>query len=671
MSSDLIEDRGHTPRISVGRQAACCLTLVAIASVAVYCQAQDQPLQARIPWTTSKIHGSPEPPAPYRLERVFPKLGFNHLTHMSAAPGTARLFVTTEHGQIYSFNPDDKIEKADPFLNFPKDVKSCQPGGGVQGFDALYSLVFHPKFADNRFVYVAYVVDGAKGPARSLKNRQRVARFTVSKTDPPVADPASEKIILEWPTEKGGHNGCTLLFGPDGYLYISVGDGGPATPPDLYKTGQDLSDLLASVLRIDVDNAEEGKLYRVPADNPFVKMPGARPEIWAYGLRNPWKMSFDRATGDLWVGDVGWEMWEMVYRVRKGGNYGWSIMEGPQTVHPLEKIGPTPILKHELYFSHADAASITGGYVYHGKRLPELAGSYICGDWMTCKVWSTRFEGDKVVSHKEIAQGRMRIIAFGEDNDGELYILGYGDNDGIYRLVPNQAADSAAKFPRKLSETGLFTSVAQLTPAPGVLPYSVNAEPWTDHAVAERLVALENVSTVRFFDRAIPVPGTAFFNSRVFFPSEAVLAKTISMEMDYGKPSSKRRLETQILHFDGIDWFGYTFRWNAAQTDAELVPAGGAETELDIVDPEAPGGRRLQTWRFPSRAQCLICHNGWAGPPLAFTPEQLNRQGQLENLQTLNMVAPPQPPRAKAWPQPPARCAPSMPWRILMPPIKI
>src|SRR5262249_15650297 len=153
------------------------------------------------------------------------------------------------------------------------------------------------------------------------------------------------------------------------------------------------------------NNSEGDKLYKVPADNPFVKLDGARPEIWAYGLRNPWKMSFDFATGDLWVGDVGWESWEMIYRVRKGGNYGWSIIEGPQSVHPDLKRGPTPILPYALCFRHTDAASITGGYVYRGKRLPELAGSYLCGDWMTCKVWSTRFspaaEGDRVLEHSE------------------------------------------------------------------------------------------------------------------------------------------------------------------------------------------------------------------------------------------------------------------------------
>src|SRR5205823_304388 len=192
---------------------------------------------------------------------------------------------------------------------------------------------------------------------------------------------------------------------------------------------------------------------------------------------------------------------------------------------------------------HPDAASITGGYVYRGKRLPELAGTYLCGDWMTCKVWSAPLAGGRTGKPREIAQGRMRIVAFGEDNDGELYILGYGDTaDGIYRLVPNPAAKAAADFPRTLSETGLFASTAKLTPAPGVLPYTINAPQWIDHATAERLVGLPDVSTVRFYPNAIPVPNIAFFRSRIFFANEAVLAKTIFMEMERGNLASKRRL---------------------------------------------------------------------------------------------------------------------------------
>jgi putative heme-binding domain-containing protein len=616
------------------------LLISAFASVILCCQAGGKLEGDRVPWTTSRIHGSPEPPLPYRLERVFGKLSFEKLTHMTAAPGTGRLFIATEPGKFFSFLPEEGVEKADPFLDLPKDVKSCQPGDGIRGFDCSYCLTFHPKFAENHFVYVCYVVDGVKGQAKTmLTSRERVSRFTVQGTDPPRADPASETIILEWPTERGGHNGASLCFGPDGYLYISMGDAGPASPPDRYNTGQDLSDFLSSILRVDVDHTDGDKLYKVPADNPFVHNKNARPEIWAFGLRNPWKMTFDRATGDLWVGDVGWEMWEMVYKIRKGGNYGWSIMEGPQPVHPQNQRGPTPILSPNLYLPHSEAASITGGYVYRGKRLPELAGSYIFGDWMTCKVWSARFDGDRLISNKEIAQGRMRIVAFGEDNDGELYVLGYGDSDGIYRLVPNTPSETAASFPRKLSETGLFNSVAQLTPAPGVIPYVINAEAWMDHATAERVVALPNLSTVSIYDRAIRVPNTAYFQSRVFFPDNAVLAKTISMEMERAKPSSKRRLETQILYYDGYDWFGYSYRWNDAQTDAELVPAGGATAELDIADSEAPGGRRKQSWQFASRGQCLVCHNGWSGPPQGFTVEQLNLHGQLEKLEDLKVVA--------------------------------
>ena len=153
------------------------------------------------------------------------------------------------------------------------------------------------------------------------------------------------------------------------------------SPPDVMMTGQDCSDLLSSVLRIDVDHAEPGKPYRIPPDNPFVNMPGVRPEIWAFGFRNPWKMSFDRATGDLWVGDVGWELWELIFKVKRGGNYGWSVMEGPQPVNVEGRRGPTPILPPIKAHPHSEAASITGGYVYHGTRLPELAGAYIYGDY--------------------------------------------------------------------------------------------------------------------------------------------------------------------------------------------------------------------------------------------------------------------------------------------------
>src|SRR5207244_10371131 len=234
-----------------------------------------------------------------------------------------------------------------------------------------------------------------------------------------------------------------------------------------------------------------------PPDNPFAKTPGARPEIWAYGFRNPWRMSFDRQTGDLWVGDVGWEAWEMICRVQKGGNYGWSVMEGPQQVRPGSRRGPTPILPPALALPHTESASITGGYVYRGKKFKELEGVYLCGDWVTRKVWGTKFDGDKIVWHKELAAGKERVVAFGEDHDKEIYIVSHDEKGAIHRLVPNEAVKNyQPNFPKKLSETGLFTSVKDHIPAPGVLPFSVNAETWNDHGIAERLVAVPGLATI-------------------------------------------------------------------------------------------------------------------------------------------------------------------------------
>ncbi|HEV8061237.1 MAG TPA: PQQ-dependent sugar dehydrogenase, partial [Gemmataceae bacterium] len=421
------------------------------------------------------------------------------------------------------------------------------------------------------------------------------------------------------------------------------------SPPDKFNTGQDISDLLSSILRIDVNKEEAGKPYAIPPDNPFVKLAGARPEVWAYGFRNPWRMSFDRNTGDLWVGDVGWELWEMIYHVRKGGNYGWSVMEGPQPVRPESKRGPTPILPPALSFPHSEAASITGGYVYRGKRLPELIGCYICGDWMSHKIWATRFDGDKIVSHREIAHGIERIVAFGEDSDGELYIVNYDDHGTILRLVPNDVlgAGKSADFPRKLSETGLFASIKEGTPAPGVLPFSVNAEQWADHATAERWLGLPGDSQVSYYTTPKPEIGT-FFGQNTWFPRDGVLAKTLTMEMERGKPSSRKGIETQILHWDGSLWQGYTYRWNDDQSDGDLVPSAGADRVLDVVDAQAPEGKRRQTWHYSGRSECITCHNPWVGYLLGFNPNQLNKEhtyswgaeNQLEALTSLGMIRP-------------------------------
>jgi uncharacterized repeat protein (TIGR03806 family) len=488
-------------------------------------------------------------------------------------------------------------------------------------FEAVYGLTFHPKFVENRFCYVCYVVRYRDQSRGQYPGGTRVSRFTVSRTDPPRCEPDSEKLIINW--LQGGHNGGCLKFGPEGYLYISSGDGGPAFPPDPLKAGQDVNNILSAVMRIDVDRESDGRAYSIPADNPFVSLAGARGEVWAYGFRNPWKMSFDRKTGELWLGDVGWELWEMVDRVRKADNFGWSLYEGPQPVHTERPRGPTPIVSATVAIPHTDGASVTGGFVYRGKKFPKLVGTYVFGDWETRRIWGVTFEGDSVSPKREIMDPTVRVVDFAEDHDGELYLLDY-DAGTIHAVTENKVSSQPHAFPRKLSETGIFESVAEHRPSPGVVPYSINAELWSDGANADRFVGVPGSGAVRLNPQAKPIPGSMFARS-IEFPTDSVLVKTLSMEMKQGDRASRRRIETQVLHFDGRDWRGYTFAWNDDERDAVLVESEGKTRELNILDAGVPGGRRRQTWRYASRTECLRCHNPWSDNVLGFNVRQLNR----------------------------------------------
>jgi len=589
---------------------------------------------ARTPWTTSRVIGSPNPPAPLRTERVFPQLTFDRPVDLARLPGSDRWVVAELGGQLWSFRPSATVAKPELLADLrPHHM----PEEFVRGFSIL-GFTFHPGFATNRFLFVNYNEPGGR------TNGSVVARFRVSATEPPVLERASEQVLLRWTS--GGHNGCTLAFGPDGFLYISTGDGAAPDPPDRpHNTGQDISDLLASVLRIDVNRTAGTNHYAIPKDNPFVSTPGARPEVWAFGLRNPFRMSFDRATGDLWVGDVGWEQWEMVYRVQRGGNYGWPITEGPNTrVRTDVKPGPGPILPPVVAIPHSEGASITGGLVYHGKQFPKLKGAYLYGDWETGTFWALRHKAGQLVSNTELCKTTLKPIAFATDPDGEVLVLDY--NGGLHRFVANTAPPANLAFPRKLSETGLFTSLTPLTPASGVEPWSPIAPMWNDGAVAQHHLAIPGDGLIATTNARQIISGKMWY-----FPKDTVFARTLTLDLNRGDAASARRIETQLLHFDGLAWNPYTYRWNAAQTEADLVAAEGASDSFTVTDAIAPGGRREIPWRFHSRAECLRCHNAWSGETVGFNWLQLNAtapDGELRRLEKLGLLVATNAPKTQA-----------------------
>ena len=321
-------------------------------------------LRQRELWTTGNIHGSPEPPDPYTTENAFPKLRLFEPLSVGLVPGQQRFGVATRPGKIFTFEIRPDVDQPKLLLDLNK---------------VTYALAFHPQFATNGYFYVMYVRD----PGLTEPNGSRISRFQVDPRGPLVADIKTERVILEWPS--GGHNGGCIRFGGDGYLYVATGDGSGIA--DGLQTGQDISDLLGSILRIDVDHPDADRGYSIPKDNPFVGLPGARGEIWSFGHRQVWKFSFDNQNR-LWAGEVGQDLWEMVYLIKKGGNYGWSVNEGKHPFRPERPKGPgefqAPLVEH----SHTDFRSLTGGYVYQSNRLSELKGAYIYGEYDTGKVWS-------------------------------------------------------------------------------------------------------------------------------------------------------------------------------------------------------------------------------------------------------------------------------------------
>ena len=353
------------------------------------------------------------------VERVFRNLDFRGLTNLTQPiAGDDRLFVAEQSGRILAFANDQDVGEAQVFLDIRDNVNDS---GSEEG---LLGLAFDPRYDENGYFYVYY---SASGPRRSV-----VSRFQLS-ADGQTADPDSELVIMEIEQPYRNHNGGQLAFGPDGFLYIGLGDGGAAGDPMGH--GRNTRTLLGSILRIDVSEATLQTLYTIPADNPLLDDHDARPEIWAYGLRNPWRFSFDRETGQLWTGDVGQNTLEEVDLVEGGGDYGWNTLEGTRCYSPrssCDASGTVPPVWE--YPTGEEGCSVIGGYVYRGDRIPSLYGAYVFGDYCSGKIWAIRYNGQEVTEHLLLADTDLRIASFGQDRNGALYVL--SQNSGIYRLRP-------------------------------------------------------------------------------------------------------------------------------------------------------------------------------------------------------------------------------------------
>ncbi|MCB9457614.1 MAG: PQQ-dependent sugar dehydrogenase [Anaerolineaceae bacterium] len=378
------------------------------------------PAAAQDGQTPILFHDAPPDPAAYQLVTVAE--GFHRpILLTNAGDGSGRLFVVQQSGRVRIVAGNGYQDP--PFLDV-SGIISPAAASIMYSERGLLGLAFHPDFAENGQVFIDYT---------DLSGNTVVARYTVMADNPDQVDPASATVLLQVRQPYANHNGGHLAFGPDGYLYIALGDGGSAGDPN--GNGQNPQALLGKILRLDVD---AGDPYGIPADNPYLNNPDLAPEVWAWGLRNPWRYSFDRATGDLYIADVGQNLWEEVNFQPAdspgGENYGWNIMEA---THPYSgaPIADSLVLPFTEY-AHDQGCSITGGYVYRGTALPDLQGIYFFGDWCTGRIWSSYRDEAGDWHTNEFMQMPRLISSFGEDENGELYVVDY--NGVVLRLEAAQ-----------------------------------------------------------------------------------------------------------------------------------------------------------------------------------------------------------------------------------------
>ncbi len=371
-------------------------------------------------------------PMPVDVVEAYPNLRIERPVVISGAgDGSNRVFVGSQFGQIYWIEQaDTQVEETNLFVDLSDRVEYKDR----ENEEGLLGLAFHPNFKTNGQFFVYYTT-------KSRPHVSFISRFTSKSEGHATADGATEELLLEIPQPFWNHNGGTIAFGPDGYLYIALGDGGKANDP--LQTGQDPNNLLGSILRIDVDGKSDGKKYAIPKDNPFAGTSGTQPEIYAKGVRNIWRMAFDPKNGQLWAADVGQNDWEEVNIIEKGGNYGWSLREAAHsfTLGGGPGSGPSKSLVDPLVeYPHTDdwGKSVTGGAVYRGKSTPELDGYYLYGDYVTGRLWALKVDSDtkKVLANRPIMRhNNLPVFTFGQTDDGEVLMSTMMSGGIIYRFA--------------------------------------------------------------------------------------------------------------------------------------------------------------------------------------------------------------------------------------------
>jgi uncharacterized repeat protein (TIGR03806 family) len=554
-------------------------------------------------------------------ERVFPNLRFrdaagvtrNPLLMIQAPRDRSRWFVAERFGTLKVFANDPAVSTSSMFLDIGARVESSCAECGLLG------LAFHPNFPATPKAYVVYTSldrNGVGGPDTHL------SEFT-SADGGLTLNPASERVIITIYKNSVHHHGGNIIFGRDGYLYFIAGDGNSARRND----AQDLHTLLGKVIRIDVNGTTGSALYRIPADNPFAASTATCqangtgtqncPEIWAWGFRNPWRWSFDRQTGDIWLGDVGEATIEEVNRVVRGGNYGWRCFEGTQNTARGCGTPTGTFLPPVAQYTHSLGQAVTGGYVYRGAAIPSLVGQYLFADFVSGRIWNVPSDTPPTVNVEEGYDSGLNVSSFAEDPDGELYVVNMrGD---LHRIIGSGTVTGGPAT--QLSATGCVDPANATVPASGLIPYEPTAAFWSDGADKARWIGLPNGQNI-----------TINAEGDWDFPNGTVLMKNFRLD--------NRLVETRLFmrHPDGV-WAGYSYEWNAEGTDATLLHGGK----------QVPVG--THTWTYPSGSQCLQCHTEAAGRSLgletkqlasAITYPQTNRvANQLVTLNSINTLSPP------------------------------